>query len=78
MNFEVFYDEIDERWYVRLKDRYGVVVLLSVNGWEEREGAERELEMIAEGVLGVNGDVPVVVQLGEEVGAEVTRLSEFA
>lgn len=77
MNFEVFFDNQEQYWYVRLKDRYGVVMMLSVNRWEEREGAEGELARIAEGVLGVHGDVPVVVQMGEGVGAEVTRLSEF-
>lgn len=78
MNFEVFYDEYKQRWFVRLKDRYGAVLMLSVNGWEEREGAESEMETIAQGLLGERGDVPVVVRRGEEVGTEFTRLSEFA
>lgn len=79
MNFEIFYDVIDQRWFIRLKDRYGAVVMLSPpSGYEELAGAESDMREIARGVLEVKGDVPVVVQLGDEVGTEVTRLSEFA
>lgn len=77
MNFEVYYDHYEQRWCVRLKDGYGVVLMLSVNLWVEREGVEKEMETIAQGLLSEGGDVPVVVQLGDDVGTEFTRLSEF-